>query len=146
MELDAGTVLLQWATGGLAFLWVTTRHRLLGIGYGWLLRAVYGLMAAGAVWIGQKTDPYLPRDLAAAGAAGAAAAALAVSYARRKAGGGGRRGGGGAGGARGAPPAQNHAGGGRGRGPPPSPARPRPCRISRRPACQRLRPWPTCRA
>nr|WP_258057356.1 transglutaminase N-terminal domain-containing protein [Aeromonas caviae] len=30
--------------------------------------------------------------------------------------------------------------------PTPSPARPRPCRISRRPACQRLRPWPTCRA
>ena len=91
MDLDAGTVLLQWATGGLAFLWVTTRHRLLGIGYGWLLRAVYGLMAAGAVWVGQNTDPYLPRDLAAAGVAVASAAALAVSYVRRRAGVAGQR-------------------------------------------------------
>lgn len=91
MDLDAGTVLLQWATGGLAFLWVTTRHRLLGIGYGWLLRAVYGLMAAGAVWVGQRTDPYLPRDLAAAGVVVASAVALVVSYVRREAGVSGRR-------------------------------------------------------
>ena len=40
MDFDAATVLLQWATGGLAFCWVTTRHQLLGVGYGWLLRGV----------------------------------------------------------------------------------------------------------
>lgn len=91
MDLDAGTVLLQWAAGGLLFLWVTTRHRLLGIGYGWLLRVVYALMAAGAVWVGQRTDPYLPRDLAAAGVAIAATVALVVSYVRRKAGVAGQR-------------------------------------------------------
>ena len=41
IRLDAATVLLQWATGGLLFLWVTTRRREVGIGYGWLLRGVY---------------------------------------------------------------------------------------------------------
>ena len=38
VHLDAATILLQWATGGLAFLWVTTRGRLVSLGYGWLLR------------------------------------------------------------------------------------------------------------
>ena len=47
IELDGATVLLQWATGGLAFLWVTTRRREVGLGYGWLLRSVYGVIAAG---------------------------------------------------------------------------------------------------
>jgi hypothetical protein len=46
IELDAATVLLQWAVGGLLFLWVTTRRREVGIGYGWLLRGVYGVMAS----------------------------------------------------------------------------------------------------
>ena len=49
IRLDAAAVLLQWATGGLLFLWVTTRRREVGIGYGWLMRGIYGLMAAGAV-------------------------------------------------------------------------------------------------
>ena len=35
-ELDLATVLLQWATGRPARRWVTTRHRVVGIGYGWL--------------------------------------------------------------------------------------------------------------
>ena len=48
MRLDAATVLLQWATGGLFFLWVTTRRREVGLGYGWLLRGVFLVMAAGA--------------------------------------------------------------------------------------------------
>jgi hypothetical protein len=46
MRLDAATVLLQWAAGGLFFLWVTTRRREVGLGYGWLLRGVYFAMAA----------------------------------------------------------------------------------------------------
>ena len=39
IRLDGATVLLQWAAGGLAFLWVTTRRREVGLGYGWLLRS-----------------------------------------------------------------------------------------------------------
>ena len=39
MRLDAATVLLQWATGGLLFhAWVTIRHREVGLGYGWPTR------------------------------------------------------------------------------------------------------------
>ena len=52
IRLDAATVLLQWATGGLLFSWVTTRHREVGLGYGWLLRGVYLVMAAGALACG----------------------------------------------------------------------------------------------
>ena len=49
MHLDAATILLQWATGGLLFLWVTTRGRLVSLGYGWLLRGVFGTIALGAL-------------------------------------------------------------------------------------------------
>lgn len=49
MHLDAATILLQWATGGMAFLWVTTRGRLVSLGYGWLLRGVFGIIGIGAV-------------------------------------------------------------------------------------------------
>ncbi|HSL56454.1 MAG TPA: hypothetical protein VK866_01295 [Acidimicrobiales bacterium] len=86
ISLDAATVLLQWAVGGLAFLWVTTRRREVGLGYGWLLRGTYGLMAAGAVWIGWGGDDTLVRDLAAVGVVVATTAALAVSIVRKDAG------------------------------------------------------------
>ena len=49
MHLDAATILLQWATGGLAFLWVTTRGRRVSLGYGWLLRGGFGFIGIGAV-------------------------------------------------------------------------------------------------
>jgi hypothetical protein len=91
IRLDAATVLLQWATGGLLFLWVTTRRRQVGIGYGWLLRGVYLVMAVGAVAVGRAFDPSGPRDLAAALTALAAAAALATSIVRRRAGVAGQR-------------------------------------------------------
>ena len=86
ISLDVATVLLQWATGGLLFLWVTTRRRLVGIGYGWLLRATYGLMAAGALWAGRALNPVGWRDAACAGVVVATAVALVVSVARRKGG------------------------------------------------------------
>src|SRR5439155_519799 len=45
VQLDLATVLAQWASGGLFFCWVTTRRREVGIGYGWLLRISFGVMA-----------------------------------------------------------------------------------------------------
>ena len=42
-------MLLQWAVGGMAFCWFTTRRREVGLGYGWLLRSVYAVIALGAV-------------------------------------------------------------------------------------------------
>jgi hypothetical protein len=86
IRLDAATVLLQWASGGLLFLWVTTRHRQVGIGYGWLLRATYLIFAAGAVAAGRAFDPVPVRDACAALVAVATAVALVVSVVRRRAG------------------------------------------------------------
>ena len=91
IELQPATVLLQIAVGGLAFTWVTTRRREAGLGYGWLMRAVFGLLAAGAAWVGFATDAVPVRDWAAVAVAGAAALALAVSVARRRAGVSGQR-------------------------------------------------------
>jgi hypothetical protein len=86
IRLNAATVLLQWAVGGLAFGWLTTRRRELGIGYGWLLRSVYLVLAIGALAAGRATDPDPIRDLSSLLVAAAAGVALAVSIARRKAG------------------------------------------------------------
>jgi len=86
VNLDVATFLLQWAVGGLFFLWVTTRRREVSIGYGWLLRGVYGLIALGAVIVGVRYDPAPVRDASAIGVVLAAAVALGVSWVRRKAG------------------------------------------------------------
>jgi hypothetical protein len=86
IRLDAATLLLQWATGGLLFLWVTTRRRDVGIGYGWLLRGVYIVLAAGAVAAGRSGTAVPVRDAAAVATALAALVALTVSVIRRKAG------------------------------------------------------------
>jgi hypothetical protein len=91
IRLDAATVLLQWATGGLLFLWVTTRRREVGIGYGWLLRAVYGVLALGAAGAGLRLEAVAVRDACAVGVAAASAVALGVSIVRRKAGVAGER-------------------------------------------------------
>jgi len=91
ISLDVATVLLQWATGGLLFLWVTTRRRMVGIGYGWLLRGTYGVMAAGALWAGRIGRPVPVRDAACVGALLATAAAFVVSVRRRRAGVAGQR-------------------------------------------------------
>ena len=86
IRLDAATVLLQWAVGGLAFLWFTTRRREVGIGYGWLLRATFLLMAVAAAILGLRFDTDPIREISAAAVAAAALVALVVSYIRRGAG------------------------------------------------------------
>jgi hypothetical protein len=92
IRLDAATVLLQWATGGLAFLWVTTRRREVSLGYGWLLRGTYGLMALGALFLGQRYgEAVVVRDVASAGVALAAGVAMLVSIQRKAAGVAGER-------------------------------------------------------
>lgn len=92
IELDAATVLAQWATGGLLFGWVTTRRREVGLGYGWMVRATYGLMGALALVIGLRTDTVPVRELGSAGLVAGAALALAVSVHRRRGGVAGQRG------------------------------------------------------
>jgi hypothetical protein len=91
IQLDAATVLLQWSVGGLLFLWVTTRGRQVGIGYGWLLRGVYILMALGAFAVGLAVDTVPVREVSSLAVAAGAGGALAVSIVRRKAGVAGER-------------------------------------------------------
>src|SRR4051812_15594602 len=91
IKLDAATLLLQWAVGGLLFLWVTTRRREVGIGYGWLLRSTYLLMAAGSIVVGVKVDPVPVREASAVLVVLATAVALIVSIVRRRAGVAGER-------------------------------------------------------
>ena len=86
MQLDLATVLLQWSTGGLLFCWVTTRRREVGPGYGWLLRGVFLVLAAGSVVAGRVTGDgtcELVRDLGAMGVVAGAAVALTRSITRR---------------------------------------------------------------
>ena len=92
IRLDAATVLLQWAVGGLLFGWVTTRRREVSLGYGWLVRGTYLLMAVGAVVTGLRYGESVPvRDVASGGVVLATAVALGVSIQRRRAGVAGER-------------------------------------------------------
>ncbi len=91
IELSAATFCLQWATGGLAFLWVTTRRREVGIGYGWLMRATYGSIAAIGVFVGFRYDQAIAREMLGAALVAATTVALAVSIVRRRAGVAGER-------------------------------------------------------
>ena len=64
MRLDAATFLLQWATGGIAFLWFTLRSQEISIGYSKLLRGVFGSLAIFAVAAGFYFDKVLIREIA----------------------------------------------------------------------------------
>jgi len=89
MKLDGATFLLQWATGGLVFCWVTTRRRQVSLGYGWLLRSVYGVMAIGAAALFATQEVTTARTIALIASIGVvlgAAVALVVSVVRRRAG------------------------------------------------------------
>lgn len=86
IRLDAATVLLQWAVGGMAFCWFTTRRRQVGLGYGWLLRGIYLAMALGAFAAGVAFGAVPVREAAALGVAAGCLVGLVVSVARRRAG------------------------------------------------------------
>ena len=86
IRLDAATVLLQWAAGGMLFCWFTTRQREVGLGYGWLLRGVYLLMALGAFAAGMAFGVVPVREAASIGLAVSALFGLVVSIVRKSAG------------------------------------------------------------
>lgn len=86
IEAHGATVLLMWATGGLAFTWVTTRRREVGIGYGWTMRLTYLAVAVGAAVTGFTAGTHWPREAASLAVIGATVSSLAVSIRRRKAG------------------------------------------------------------
>ena len=86
IHLDAATVLLQWSVGGLLFLWFTTRRREVGVGYGWLLRGTYLLLAVGGALLGFRLGVVPVREASALAVAAASLAVLVVSIVRRRAG------------------------------------------------------------
>jgi hypothetical protein len=86
IRLDAATVLLQWAAGGMVFCWFTTRRREVGLGYGWLLRGTYGVLAVAAAAAGFRYGAVAVRETASIGVAVACGAGIAVSVRRRAAG------------------------------------------------------------
>src|SRR5262245_10549758 len=70
----------------MAFCWVTTRHRMVGLGYGWLLRGIYLVLATGAAVVGWRYGPIPVREAASIATAAACGVGLAVSIQRRAAG------------------------------------------------------------
>ena len=86
IDLDAATVLLQWSTGSLFFLWLTGKRREVGIGYGWTIRITFGIILAGSIFAGFTQGELLLREIFSIGMMMAVLAAMAVSIARRKVG------------------------------------------------------------
>ena len=68
------------------FCWFTTRRRVIGVGYGWLLRATYFLFAVGALVAGLAFGSDPVREVSSALVALACLVALISSIARRGAG------------------------------------------------------------
>lgn len=86
IELDAATVMIQWAAGGLLFLWITTRRREVGLGYGWLQRMTFMTFGIIALVIAYFTSWSPVRDIANGAMILSSGYALWVSYVRRSAG------------------------------------------------------------
>lgn len=90
VDVDIVFVLIAWSAGGWFFLWVTTRRREVGLGYGWLMRGVFLvltavallLLTAGDVSAVDPRHPYEswlgPTMVAVFSAVGLAALALSV--------------------------------------------------------------------
>jgi hypothetical protein len=79
MKLDAATVMLQWASGGMLFLWFTMRSGEISVGYGKLLRGVYAALALIGAILGFAFGSILGREVSAI----VLAVLAVVSFARR---------------------------------------------------------------
>jgi len=86
IDFQASTFLLQWATGGLLFLWVSNKTRLIGLGFGWTTRITYLVIAGIGLVVGVMGDTLWLREISNIGLLMATSFALLVSIARRKAG------------------------------------------------------------
>ena len=91
IDVHGATVLLMWATGGFFFLWVTTRRREVGHGYGWTMRITYIFITASAIATGLVSGVFWPREIFAFASVAGALIALGESWTRRKAGVAGQR-------------------------------------------------------
>ena len=86
IDFQASTFLLQWATGGLLFLWASSKTRLIGLGFGWTTRITYLVIAGIGLVVGVMGDTLWLREISNIGLLMATSFTLLVSIARRKAG------------------------------------------------------------
>lgn len=91
IDLSASTVLVQWATGGLLFLWLTGRRRQVGLGYGWTMRLSYAVILVIAVVVGFRFERVVVREVAAIAMIAVLAGVMVVSWRRRRVGVSGQR-------------------------------------------------------
>jgi hypothetical protein len=91
IRVDGATVLVQWAAGGWLFLWVTTRRREVGLGYGWLQRLIFLVLAGGSLVAAFVTSPTWTREIATIAFVISGVVTLGVSVVRRRAGVAGQR-------------------------------------------------------
>ena len=85
IDFQASTFLLQWATEGF-FLWVSSKTRLIGLGFGWTTRITYLVIAGIGLVVGVMGDTLWLREISNIGLLMATSFTLLVSVARRKAG------------------------------------------------------------
>ena len=86
IDFQASTFLLQWATGGLLFLWVSGKTRLIGLGYGWTTRITYMAIAGIGLAVAFVGETIWVREICSIGLLISTNVALVVSIFRRKAG------------------------------------------------------------
>ena len=86
IDFQASTFLLQWATGGLLFLWVSGKTRLIGLGYGWTTRITYMAIAGIGLAVAFVGETIWVREISSIGLLISTNVALVVSILRRKAG------------------------------------------------------------
>ena len=86
MKIEASTFFLQWATGGMLFLWVTSRERIVALGYGWTTRAIYIAIAVASLAIGINLNFLWLREISTSLFLLAALLSMAVSIRRKTAG------------------------------------------------------------
>ena len=86
IDFQASTFLLQWATGGLLFLWVSGKTRLIGLGFGWTTRITYLIIAGIGLIVGVLGETLWLREISNIGLLASTSFALLVSVVRRKAG------------------------------------------------------------
>jgi hypothetical protein len=86
IDFQAATFLLQWATGGLFFLWVSGKTRLIGLGFGWTTRITYLVIAGIGLIVGVIGETLWLREISNIGLLAATSFALLVSVVKRKAG------------------------------------------------------------
>ena len=86
IDFQASTFLLQWATGGLLFLWVSGKTRLIGLGYGWTTRITYMAIAGIGLAVAFVGETIWVREISSIGLLISIKVALVVSIFRRKAG------------------------------------------------------------